>query len=67
MKEKYYQTNAMYEYIEKNKLPGYTLAKENIWLMVYGDPESIPGCCSSSQPCRRSDMKIWISRPGNAA
>lgn len=42
LKEKYYQTNAMYEYIEKNKLPGYTLAKENIWLMVYGDPESIP-------------------------
>lgn len=42
MKENYYQTNAIYEYIEKNKLPGYTLAKENIWLMVYGDPESIP-------------------------
>lgn len=42
LKEKYYRTNAMYEYIEKNKLRGYTLAKENIWLMVYGDPESIP-------------------------
>lgn len=38
----FYTTNALYEYIEAHGIPGYLFAKEDLWMVVYGDESSIP-------------------------
>lgn len=38
----YYTTNAMYEYLEENQIPGFLFARKNIWLLIYGTAMSDP-------------------------
>lgn len=40
--ENYYTTNAMYEYLEDNCVPGFLFARKNKWLLVYGTAASEP-------------------------
>lgn len=42
MGTEFYTNNALYEYLEDNHLPNYIFAKEDIWLVIYGDKESNP-------------------------
>ncbi len=42
MATEFYTNNALYKYLEDNHLPNYIFAKEDIWLVIYGDKESNP-------------------------
>lgn len=38
----YYNTNAIYEYLENNNVTGFLFAKGSLWLLLYGDKKCTP-------------------------
>lgn len=38
----YYNTNAIYEYLENNNVTGFLFAKGSLWLLLYGDKMCTP-------------------------
>lgn len=39
---KYYNSNAIYKYLEDNNISGFLFSKETLWLLLYGDSKSNP-------------------------
>lgn len=38
----YYNTNAIYEYLEEHNVTGFLFARDSLWLLLYGDSKCTP-------------------------
>ena len=58
---RYYNTNALYEYIKKHNIQHLEFAAGNLWMLVYGDLQCIPRLLVTVSGVKNSELFSELS------